>query len=575
MLLGAERDNWELAELQTAAYGIAMFAKLTIAARFTLTLVIAILANTALILFFAQRDADRELREEIGRYLAETAQQFSDRLDKDMWTRSRELDVLRRINVFNFSDDIPEIQRAVDALSQAIPTLSWIGFTDPTGMVLASTGRILVGKSIAERPVYLQAREKPFVGDVHDAVLLSKLLPNPTGEAMKFVDLSSPVRDAQGRFLGVLAAHLSWQWVRETEQAYFSPLYEKAEIETLIVSADGVVLLGPPDLLGKTVELPLLSEVRERSPLFRTLLWPDGREYVVGAAFGKGWLDYPGLGWTVLVRQPTDVAFARAHRLRATILGVGLLATLFAVVVAVAASRHLVRPLRAIVAASDRLARGEIENIPPYVGIPDITILTNALRNLVDNLKQTTREKDRMEEMAFLDRLTSLPNRAAFLRDVQTSASRVPRKNQAVGVLYLDLDGFKLVNDSLGHAAGDLVLQAVAIRLKGCLRQGDAAYRLGGDEFVALLEVEADAAAEDMAAAAARIIEAVNLPLAAGGERVRVGCSVGGSVWPTDSISIDEVVCFADTALYASKRAGKNVFTRHRTLAGEDADMGV
>lgn len=552
-----------------------MIAKLPIATRFTLTLVLAILINTALILYFAQRDADQEMREEIGRYLAETAQQFSERLDKDMWTRSRELDVLRQVNAFHFADDIPEIQRAIDALSQAIPSFSWIGFTDANGLVLASTGRILTGASLAARPVYTQALDKPFVGDVHDAVLLAKLLPNPTGEAMKFVDLSSPVRDAQGRFLGVLAAHLSWNWVREIEQAYFAPLYEKAGIETLIVSADGAVLLGPSRLLGTTVDLPLLGEARDHSPLFRTVRWPDGPEYVVGAAYGSGYREYPGLGWTVLVRQPVEIAFAKVRRLRATIVIVGLLAALGSVAVSVAASRHLARPLRAIVVASDQLARGEIENIPPYVGIPDIAILTNALRNLVDNLKQTTREKDRMEEMAFLDRLTSLPNRAAFLRDVQASAGRVPRINRAVGVLYLDLDGFKLVNDALGHAAGDLVLKAVAIRLKGCLRQGDAAYRLGGDEFVALLDVEADAAAEDLAAAAARIIEAVNLPLVAGGEMVRVGCSVGGSVWPADSISIDEVVCFADASLYASKRAGKNVFTRHRALAGEDADMGV
>ena len=544
-----------------------MIAKIPIATRFTLTLVLAILINTASILYFAQHDADQELREEIGRYLAETALQFSDRLDKDMWTRSRELDVLRQVNAFHFADDIPEIQRAIDALSQAIPSFSWIGFTDPHGLVLASTGRILAGGSLAARPVYTQALDKPFVGDVHDAVLLAKLLPNPTGEAMKFVDLSSPVRDADGRFLGVLAAHISWNWVREIEQAYFAPLYEKAGIETLIVSADGAVLLGPPNLLGTHVALPLLGEAREHSPLFRTVRWPDGRQYVVGAAYGGGYREYPGLGWTVLVRQPAEIAFAKVRRLRATIVIVGLLAALASVALAVVVSRHLTRPLRGIVAASDRLTRGEIENIPSYSGIPDIEILTKALRNLVDNLKKTTREKDRMEEMAFLDRLTALPNRAAFQRDVQALAGRAPRKNRAAGILYLDLDGFKPVNDALGHAAGDLVLQAVALRLKGCLRLGDTAYRLGGDEFVALLAVEADEASEDLAAAAARIIEAVNLPLAAGGGTVRVGCSVGGSVWPADSISIDEVICFADAALYASKRAGKNVFTRHQAAA--------
>ena len=230
-----------------------------------------------------------------------------------------------------------------------------------------------------------------------------------------------------------------------------------------------------------------------------------------------------------------------------------------------AVSHHLTRPLQNIVAASRQLLAGKLSNIPPYAGIPDIEILTTALRNLIANLTQTTREKEQMEVMAFADRLTSLPNRTAFQKDVGTIASRAPRKQRAVGVLYLDLDGFKPVNDALGHPVGDLVLQAVAIRFKGCLRQGDVAYRLGGDEFVLIVHVDAGQAADELAATAARVIKSVNLPLPVGDNTIRVGCSIGGAVWPVDSASLDEVVCCADTALYASKKAGKNTFALHQS----------
>ena len=541
-----------------------MTLKLPIATRFALTLVVVLLVNTGLLLYFVQRDASRQISTEVGNSLAETALQLSDRLDKDMWARSRELDVFKKLNTFNFEGNIEAVQTAIDDLTRAIPSFSWIGFTDAQGLVLAATGRVLVGQDLSKRPVFSQAREKPFVGDVHDAVLLAKLLPNPSGEPMKFVDLSSPLFDAHKQFIGVLAAHLSWQWVREIEQIYFSPLYEKAGIEVFIVSADGLVLLGPTGLVGQPLALPLIAAAKGQTAQHQTLLWPDGAEYLTGAAYGGGYLEYPGLGWTVLARQPAAVAFRKIHELQKTILLIGVLVSLSAIAVGVAVSHHLTRPLQNIVAASRQLLAGKLSNIPPYIGIPDIEILTTALRNLIANLTQTTREKEQMEVMAFADRLTSLPNRAAFQKDVGAITSHAPRKSQAVGVLYLDLDGFKPVNDTLGHPVGDLVLQAVAIRLKGCLRQGDVAYRLGGDEFGLILQVDAGQAADALVASAARIIKSVNLPIPVGDHTVRVGCSIGGAVWPMDSASLDEVVCFADTALYASKKAGKNTFTLHQ-----------
>lgn len=551
-----------------------MSFRLNIKQRFGLTLVLIIAINTSIILYAIQQDAGRQVREQIGRYLAETAFQFSDRLDKDMWTRAKELEQLKRSIMQNAWADIAATQQAIDQLSREIPSFSWIGLTDAAGTVRAATGEILLGQSIAQRPVFAKAQDKAFIGDVHDAVLLAKLLPNPTGEAMKFVDLSSPVLADNGEFRGVLAAHLSWNWVSEIEETYFKPVYAKDSIELLIIAADGTVLLGPKAMLGAKLDLALLEAAKQRNPTFATGTWPDGGTYVAGVAYGDGYKDYPGLGWTVVARQPEAVAYRKVHELRRDIIAIGAVFSVLAALGGVLIAGHLVKPLNAIVAASRRLLAGEIDNIPPYRGIPDIETLTEALRNLIDNLGRTRREKDRMEEMAFVDLLTGLPNRAAFQKRVQELGGHPPRKNQAVAVLYLDLDGFKAVNDTLGHQAGDMVLTAVALRFKGCLRGEDVVARLGGDEFVILLQTTVEEAQGDVHAAAKRIIKAVNHPIPIGEAVAQVGCSIGGAVWPTDAPALGDVVRFADAALYVSKNGGKNRLSLHQHSAAAGPESG-
>lgn len=133
----------------------------------------------------------------------------------------------------------------LNQLQDSFPTFSWVGFMNLKGNVLASTDGILRGENLSERPVYQEGIKGKFIGDVHDAVLLAKLLPNPTGEPLQFVDISFPLKYKNGEIAGVLAAHLSWAWAKEVEKSVLEPLkHEEKDIEMFIVSQkENTVLL--------------------------------------------------------------------------------------------------------------------------------------------------------------------------------------------------------------------------------------------------------------------------------------------------------------------------------------------
>ena len=163
------------------------------------------------------------------------------------------------------------------------------------------------------------------------------------------------------------------------------------------------------------------------------------------------------------------------------------------------------------------------------------------------------------EKMAFLahhDSLTQLPNRF-LLNDRTTQAIEGAQRNKHhLAVLFLDLDSFKKINDSLGHATGDAVLQSAAQRLIECVRAVDTVSRLGGDEFVVLLQdcVDANAAA----AVAQKILAAMALPHAINGLALQVTTSIGISLYPNDGIDAQELLKKADAAMYKAKQSGRN-----------------
>jgi diguanylate cyclase (GGDEF)-like protein len=179
------------------------------------------------------------------------------------------------------------------------------------------------------------------------------------------------------------------------------------------------------------------------------------------------------------------------------------------------------------------------------------------------------RAQDRMARMASVDELTNLPNRAQFRACLARAMERARRHGQPMALMFLDLDRFKVVNDSLGHEAGDRLLQHVARTLTATLRGADIVgravdpaqftlSRLGGDEFTVI--AEAVGSPEDAGLLARRMLEALAAPIKLGHEEVVASASIGISMYPTDDVDLDALIRHADMAMYRSKALGRNTF---------------
>jgi diguanylate cyclase (GGDEF)-like protein len=158
------------------------------------------------------------------------------------------------------------------------------------------------------------------------------------------------------------------------------------------------------------------------------------------------------------------------------------------------------------------------------------------------------------------DFLTGLPNRALLTDRVAQSIALARRHGKRVALMFLDLDNFKEINDSLGHPVGDQLLQSAAKRLEGCVRHSDTVSRHGGDEFVVLLsEIEA---ARDAVRAAEKLLKAMAEPHVIGDHRLNITVSIGISIYPDDGDEVETVLSNADTAMYHAKRGGGNNYQR-------------
>ena len=511
-----------------------------------------ILLSSCFLAAITGREASSEARYERGLLLTNRVQSLAKALDQSMWFWIKEVDTLRH-TIGLIGDDMDKVATAVNRLQDTMPAFAWIGLMNPKGKVLASTDGVLQGTDLSICAIFRQGKNGLFVGDVRKATLLAQLLPHPENTPLKFVDISMPIGEGELKDW-VLVAHLSWTWAREVEEFILSGEGSDTDTKIMVLGADGSVILGGSND-AQPLSLPLLQRLENADSAWAVEPWPDGISYLTAAVRCTGFKDYDGLQWSVVARQSLDAAYAPVRKLVSRILVAGLvLAVLFALVAGYTA-RKVIAPLKALTLAADKLSKGERVAIPRNEGILEIEVLSSSLSTLVENLTRAEKDRNRIQYAAERDSLTGLLNRHGLAARLDESMPELQQNHGIVELLYLDLDGFKPVNDTYGHHVGDAVLTILGQRLSGCLRKEDVLVRLGGDEFLALLSHRDST--PDIMRTVRRIRETVGSPIATDGLLLHIGISIGHATWHCTEEPVEEALKRADNALYIAKRSTK------------------
>jgi diguanylate cyclase (GGDEF)-like protein len=273
-------------------------------------------------------------------------------------------------------------------------------------------------------------------------------------------------------------------------------------------------------------------------------------------------------------RQSAEFLSAIAEqerKLRTTLGWLSAVALVLILATIVSTVRSVVLPVRRLVRATERLARGDVDVTVPRGGVKELDTLSVAFNQMAERLtaaQEVAREYHgqleakveertrQLQHLAAHDPLTRLPNRRQFLVELNSTLARAAADGGLAGVFFLDLDNFKHVNDGMGHVFGDRVLQAVAERLRAAVSEFGYCARLGGDEFTVVCETARRA--EDIEHAARKIVQSFQEPLVVDGRELLMGLSLGASIFPGHGREPEGLLRAADAALFHAKAQGRS-----------------
>ena len=654
-------------------------------AQISLASAVVTLSLSLALSYFSAENSRERIEQSEGDSFVRSAKNTLDVLDRGMFERSREiqnaaiLDEIRDPNV-----PIDHKREFLERLQKTFNAYAWLGICDTKGMGMVGTGKYLEKKDLSMRPWCNKGREGYYIGDMHDALLLSKILPNPNGEMFYLVDVAAPVIDKKGVLQGVLCGHIFWKWAEEVLDSK-----KTAGKEIFLLTRDGLVLSGPEaprSELSKLAPTTMQSiQQSDKDSGYLLEKWSNGKVYLTGYAKSSGYRNYVGLGWVAVIREDVTQAFAPAQQLQHRILGMGLLLGFIFASLGWLIAGRISRPITSICLAANKIASGDlVYDVPSLRGHGEVAQLSLAIHDMVQKLtneiaqrreaeqglrlsakvfennneaimitdanhdvvsvnrafteitgyaehealgknprflssgKQTKefyqtfyetlkskdqwrgefwnkrkngeifpewstisvlrdaqenithyiamfiditdrkKEEERIQYLANYDVLTNLPNRYLLGDRLEQALMLTKRHGTKFAVLFIDLDHFKNINDSLGHDVGDALLKQVSLRLKSCLRSSDTLARQGGDEFVALL---GDLNSEDeVTFVAEKMIESLCTEFILDGHQLVVTPSIGVSVYPNDGDTAVQLLRNADLAMYRAKDSGRNQF---------------
>ena len=402
-----------------------------------------------------------------------------------------------------------------------------------------------VNTSYADRD-YIQAglAGAPFIG----RPVIGRSVKQPV------LPISAPIKNAAGEVRAIL--------VGVTTLA--APDFLDSLLKSRIGAATGGFLLisprdrlfvssSQPDMVLKPVPPPGVNALHDRAMGgFRgtgITVNAKGVEEVSAMA------SVPSTGWFVVARLPTREAFATVGRTQDFLVKNLVWIVLIFLTIGFIGLQFFFRPLFQAAEHAERMTQGELPLKPlTVVRNDEIGHLIAAFNRLLIKLNDNQAEISRL---AYHDMLTGLPNRLLLSDRLRHELAQAQRNHTRIGLLFMDIDGFKHINDSLGHDAGDEALQQIAARFTKVVRHADTLARIGGDEFIVLLSNLGDDAEVTACTVASKCIDALNAPFLISGTACKLGVSIGIALGTGDSSS-DALLLAADRAMYQAKVSGRS-----------------
>lgn len=404
------------------------------------------------------------------------------------------------------------------------------------------------------------------------SISLNKEQGSHAGMGQPTLRIATPVQTEDGSTFGVMVINVDlnslFTFIRKDIPQ---------NIELVLTNQEGDYLIHPAASRTFGFDKGVRYQIQRDIPKLEPLLEREDREQAVlntadivhpskgaAAAFVKvPFVSHAEERFVLLgLLTPLDGVLEETHALGMGMIQITLLFSLVAIGLALALALYLARPLNAMARAVQRFAAGE-----PMAGLPvnrndEIGYLAMTFQSMAARLTARVDELKNHQQilgnLAYYDHLTGLPNRLLFLDRLRQTLIKAERNQTRFAVMFVDLDKFKEINDSYGHAVGDDVLKAAAGRMQDCIRHADTLARLAGDEFTILLEDLNSPS--DAARIAQKIIDYFAEPFTVGDREVTMTCSLGIGIYPQDGTTVDALLSSADAAMYQAKEQGRNAF---------------
>ncbi|WP_306564196.1 GGDEF domain-containing protein [Aquabacterium sp.] len=410
------------------------------------------------------------------------------------------------------------------------------------------------------------------------------------GQHRPSLQVATPVHDAQDKVLGLIVVNIDLDRLFKQLAADLP-----ATLSLYLSNSQGDFLIHPDPTLAFAFDRGQRALVQDAFPDTRKLIGEqveDGAQQLVTLqaadtperALVAAFVRQPivGLhneeGFVIGLGQPLRAVLADADQLGRTSLRIVLAFSALAIVLAALLARRLSNPLQQLLRALREFGQGSHDApLPlPVTRHDEFGTLARAMAEMQTQISgqfaSLALKQQELDRLASHDALTGLPNRRLFMDRLTQALARARRNQSQLALLFVDLDNFKDINDSLGHAAGDDVLNMMSQRMSVLVREVDTVARLGGDEFIILLD-GADNRAE-ITQIAQRMVEALQQPVVYQGHVLNCGGSIGISCFPDDATDMTALIAAADQAMYLAKQSGRNQLRFASTQGGSEVRSG-